>query len=129
MKAPKYGAATMQAQSDARINPFAVTLIAESFADNPSVFGDETVMVVGYSHKGAMVYMLLSTQQPESWQFSTWPRTEDRFSPRQEMRAKVVTILAAYYSEQISIGAVEAILDAIGFKDEFEAEEAKKCPS
>jgi hypothetical protein len=44
----------------------------------------------------------------------------ERLSPRQEMRAKVVNILAAYYHDQISIGAVEAILDAIGLKDEFE---------
>ncbi len=73
MKKPKYAARTSQEMSDARINPFAVTLLAESFADDPARFGDETVMVVGYTHAGTPVYMLLSTHMPAPEQFRDWP--------------------------------------------------------
>jgi hypothetical protein len=73
MKKPKYGAFTMQQQSDARINPFAVQLVAEAHADDPSRFGDETIMVVGRAHNGTAVYMLISTQEPDPEQFAEWP--------------------------------------------------------
>ncbi len=74
MKAPKYAAVTMQQQSDAGINPFAVTLMAEAHADKPERFGDETVMVTARAHNGTMVYMLISTQQPSPEQFESWPQ-------------------------------------------------------
>jgi hypothetical protein len=73
MKKPKYAAITMQEQSDAGINPFAVTLMAEAHADDRKRWGDETVMAVGHAHNGTPVYMLISTQKPEIKQFASWP--------------------------------------------------------
>lgn len=72
MKKPKYAALSMQEQSSAGINPFAVTLMAEAHADTKR-WGDETVMVVGYAHDGTPVYILLSTLQPRIEQFAGWP--------------------------------------------------------
>ena len=73
MKSPKYAAVTMQEQGDAHVNPFAVQLLAESYADDPERFKDETVLVVGRAHNGTAVYMLISTQKPEVEQFKDWP--------------------------------------------------------
>jgi hypothetical protein len=73
MLKPKYAATSGQTQSNVGINPFAVTLIAESFADDPARFGDQTVMVIGHTHSGKPVYMLLSTRMPTVEQFNTWP--------------------------------------------------------
>ena len=74
MKAPKYGAVTMQQMSDAGLNPFAAQLLAEAHADKPDKFGDETIMLVARAHNGVRVYMLLSTRQPTADQFKDWPR-------------------------------------------------------
>lgn len=73
MKAPKYMSSTMQRTSDARLNPFAAQLLAESFADEPARFGDETVLIVARAHKGTPVFLLLSTRQPTKDQFNDWP--------------------------------------------------------
>lgn len=73
MKKPSLAALTMQQMSDAGINPFAVQLLAESFADKPERFGDKTVMVVARAHNDTPVYILLSTEPPTKEQFDGWP--------------------------------------------------------
>lgn len=73
MKRPKYAALTMQDQSDARLNPFALQLLAESHADDKSRFGDETVMAIARAHDGTPVFILISTRQPTKEQFEGWP--------------------------------------------------------
>lgn len=73
MKKPKYAATTMQKQSDAGLNPFALQLIAEAHADDKSRFGDETVMAVARAHDGTPVFILISTRQPTMDQFEGWP--------------------------------------------------------
>jgi len=73
MKRPKYAAITMQQQSDAGINPFALQLMAEAHADDLGKWGDETLMVVAHAHNRTPVYILISTQKPENEQFADWP--------------------------------------------------------
>jgi hypothetical protein len=77
MKAPSLGARDKQTMSDGGINPFAVELVAESFADKPEKFGDRTIMLIAHAHAGTPVYMLISTQRPDPEQFSTWPKSDD----------------------------------------------------
>lgn len=74
MKCPKYSADTPQKQLDAGINTFAAQLLAESHADKPELWGDETVLIVQRAHSGASVYMLLTTQPPDADQFKDWPK-------------------------------------------------------
>lgn len=74
MKYPKYSADTPQKQLDAGINTFAAQLLAESHADKPELWGDETVLIVQRAHSGTPVYMLLSTQMPDVEQFKDWPK-------------------------------------------------------
>jgi hypothetical protein len=73
MKKPKLAAVTMQQQLDAGINAFAVQLLAESHADRPEQWGDQTLCLLGRAHNGTTVYILISTQQPELPQFEWWP--------------------------------------------------------
>lgn len=73
MKAPKYAAFGVQEMIDARINGFAMQLMAESHADDPAKFKDETVVLMAKAHNGTPVYMLISTQAPEPEQFKGWP--------------------------------------------------------
>lgn len=73
MKRPEIVLKSMQSQNDARLNPFAIKLLAESFADVPERFGDKTVVVTGRAHNGTVVWMLISTQQPDAVQFENWP--------------------------------------------------------
>lgn len=74
MKAPKYMALGVQKMIDAGINGFAMQLMAESHADDPAKFGDETVVLMAKAHNGTPVYMLISTQAPSLDQFKTWPK-------------------------------------------------------
>jgi len=88
--------------------------------------GEEKALHAGFNHKeGKCLLDLISPYMirtdaanaaRERMRAKQQPETVV-LSPRQEMRAKVVNILAAYYHDQISIGAVEAILDAIGLKN------------
>jgi hypothetical protein len=73
MKAPRYAALGVQEMIDAGINGFAMQLMAESHADNPDKFKDETVMLMAKAHNGTPVYMLISTQAPDLDQFKGWP--------------------------------------------------------
>lgn len=73
MKRPSLAAVTMQQQHDARINPFAVQLLAESFADDDRPWGDKTLLLHGRARNGKTVYMLISTEAPSGEQFATWP--------------------------------------------------------
>jgi hypothetical protein len=73
MKKPKYAALRTQQQLDAGINGFAVELMAESHADRPERWRDETILLRGTAHNGAYVYMLISTECPELEQFKDWP--------------------------------------------------------
>ena len=73
MKRPKYAALGVQEMIDAGINGFAMQLMAESHADKPDKFGDETVVLMAQAHNGTPVYMLISTQAPDPAQFKDWP--------------------------------------------------------
>jgi len=73
MKRPKFAAIGVQAMIDAGINGFAAQLLAESHADEPEKFGDETVLLMAKAHDGTPVYMLVSTQMPTKEQFADWP--------------------------------------------------------
>lgn len=74
MKAPKYAALGVQKMIDNGINGFAMQLMAESHADKPDKFKDETVVLMAKAHNGTPVYMLISTQAPEHVQFKDWPK-------------------------------------------------------
>lgn len=71
MKAPKYFVETMQQASDVGINPFALTLLAESFADNPERFGGENVVLLAHAHNGQEVWFIMSKTRPCAADFST----------------------------------------------------------
>ena len=63
----------MQKMLDSRLNGFGAQLLAESFADDPAKFGDETVLLMAKAHNGTPVYMIISTQKPDLEQFANWP--------------------------------------------------------
>jgi hypothetical protein len=65
MKPPLYVAATKQQQHEARLNPFAVELLAESFAQHRAAFGEESICVVGWGKDRQPVYIWLSSVPPE----------------------------------------------------------------
>ncbi len=75
MKAPKYFVANSQEAADVGINPFALTLLAESFADNPERFGDENVILLAHAHNGQEVWFIMSKHRPMSSDFDTLPQT------------------------------------------------------
>lgn len=77
MKTPKYAAMGVQKILDARLNGFAAQLLAESFADDPSTFGDETMFLMAKAHNGVPVYMLISTKAPTLDQFKDWPASSN----------------------------------------------------
>lgn len=84
MKRPKFAALGVQKMLDAGLNGFAAQLLAESFADKPEKFGDQTVMLMAKAHNGTPVYMIVSTQMPDLEQFASWPtdaKQEDRTDP------------------------------------------------
>lgn len=72
MKRPKFAALGVQAMINSGINGFAAQLLAESHADDPAKFGDDTVLLMAKAHNGTPVYMLISTQMPEKEQFDAW---------------------------------------------------------
>lgn len=74
MKYPLIALLGVQAMIDAGVNGFAAQLLAESHADNPEKFGDNTVLLMAKAHNGTPVYMLLSTEKPGLEQFANWPR-------------------------------------------------------
>ncbi len=69
MKKPKYFVETMQQASDLHINPFALQLLGESFADDPSKFGDENVVFLARAHNGSAVWFIMTKQQPRARDF------------------------------------------------------------
>lgn len=69
MKAPKYAVLTMQDASDARINPFALTLLAERFADDADRFGDENVLLLAHAHNGTEVWFVMTKHRPTAPDF------------------------------------------------------------
>lgn len=73
MKRPKFAALGVQEMLDTGLNGFAMQLLAESHADDPERFGDETVMLMAKAHNGTPVYVLISTQMPDLEQFDGWP--------------------------------------------------------
>jgi hypothetical protein len=64
LKAPAYFVETAQQASDVGINPFALTLLAESFADNPERFGDENVILLAHAHNGQEVWFIMTKKRP-----------------------------------------------------------------
>jgi hypothetical protein len=69
MKLPKYFVETPQQAHNAGINPFALTLIAESFADAPERFGDENVVFLAHAHNGQEVWFIMSKARPRKEDF------------------------------------------------------------
>ena len=64
---------THQAIADAGLNPFAATLLAESFADNPATFGDDNVLLKAAAHNGQEVWILLTKTMPAVEDFAAPP--------------------------------------------------------
>lgn len=73
MKRPKYFAATMQDAHNIGVNPFALTLLAESFADVPSRFGDENLIFLSHAHNGQEVWFVMSRTRPIDADFDGLP--------------------------------------------------------
>lgn len=69
MKLPRYFVETAQQQADCRINPFALALLAESFADDPQKFGDENVLLLAQAHNGHAVWFIMSKTKPTAADF------------------------------------------------------------
>lgn len=69
MKLPKYVAFSHQDAHQLGINPFALTLLAESFADDPAKFADDNVLVCATAHNGTEVWILLMKTQPRPEDF------------------------------------------------------------
>jgi hypothetical protein len=73
VKAPKYFVESMQQASDVGINPFALQLLAESFADVPSRFGDDNLLLLAHSHNGQDVWFVMSKRRPVREDFDADP--------------------------------------------------------
>lgn len=77
MKAPKFAALTQQEISDSGLNPFAITLLAEAFADDPQKFGNENFIVLGYAHNNQPVWLILTKTAPVAADFEPPPVNAD----------------------------------------------------
>lgn len=64
MKRPKHFIVTLQQASNLGINPFALSLLAESFADKPDLFGNENVVLLARAHTGQEVWFVMTKTQP-----------------------------------------------------------------
>ena len=73
MKRPKYFVENSQQAITAGINPFALTLLAESFADNPERFGDENVVLLAHAHNGQEVWFIMTKTRPKGADFDEHP--------------------------------------------------------
>ncbi len=73
MKAPSYFVETSQQASDVGINPFALTLLAESFADEPDRFGAENVVLLAHAHNGQDVWFIMTKTRPKAGDFDDNP--------------------------------------------------------
>jgi hypothetical protein len=73
MKRPKYFVQGVQECINAGLNGFALQLMAESFADDPAKFGDESVILTADSHKGQTVYFVMTKECPSEKDFDTAP--------------------------------------------------------
>ena len=69
MKLPKYFIETLQQASDCGINPFALKLLAESFADKPERFGNDNVILLAHAHNGQEVWFIMTKIKPEEKDF------------------------------------------------------------
>ncbi len=69
MREPQYFVETMQQASDVGVNPFALQLLAESFADEPARFGGENVVFLAHAHNGQEVWFVMTKQQPRRADF------------------------------------------------------------
>jgi hypothetical protein len=59
----------MQQASDIGINPFALQLLAESFADEPDKFGGENVAFLARAHNDQQVWFVMSKTMPTAKDF------------------------------------------------------------
>jgi hypothetical protein len=73
MKRPKYFVETPQQASDVGVNPFALTLLAESFADAPDRFGGENVVFLAHAHNGQEVWFVMTKTRPKLEDFEAEP--------------------------------------------------------
>jgi hypothetical protein len=64
MKTPTWAAQTKQQQRRIGINPFAVELLAESFAAHREVWEDGTLLVIGMGKDRQPVYICISSEPP-----------------------------------------------------------------
>jgi hypothetical protein len=69
VKLPKYFVATPQQASDLHINPFALSLLAESYGDHPEQFGDENVVFLARAHNGQEVWFVMTKTKPTKEDF------------------------------------------------------------
>jgi hypothetical protein len=81
MKAPAYFIETAQQASDVGINPFALILLAESFADDPQRFGDENLLLLAHAHNGTQVWFVMSKTRPTLQDFDDRSPTSAALAP------------------------------------------------
>lgn len=65
MKSPILVAETKGQQHSLQLNPFAVELLAESFAARRNAWGDNAVCVVGWGKDHQPVYICISSAPPD----------------------------------------------------------------
>ena len=78
MKAPKYCVETTQQAINLGLNGFALTLMAESFADAPVKFDNENVAFLAHAHNGQEVWFIMTKTRPRLEDFEA---TDKRTSP------------------------------------------------
>ena len=86
MKLPKYFVDSPQAAINAGINGFALTLLAESFADVPDKFGDENIALLGVAHNRQEVWFVMSKTAPKQSDFMTDELLEALKAAQEELR-------------------------------------------
>lgn len=69
MELPSYVAFGANDAGKLGINPFALTLIAESFADDPAKY-EGSALVSAHAHNGTEVFILISKTRPEAADFA-----------------------------------------------------------
>lgn len=80
MKLPRYFCENHQQAHACGINPFALSLLAESFADEPDKFGSENVALLAHAHNGQEVWFVLTKRRPEPADFDATPTDQEECS-------------------------------------------------
>jgi len=108
MKLPKYFVQTAQDASDIGINPFALTLLAESFADDPNRFHGENVVLLGHAHNGVEVWFILTTTQPKESDFDGTALAPSADQPKEDLTIAERCAQIAECTQGVAIGPFEA---------------------